>query len=117
MISKGLKGIVAVETKVALVDGEKGRLTYRGYDVRKLTKTLTFEEVAYLLWYGELSKGREVEEFIQKIKDHRAISPLQWEVLQALPRDMSLMDVIRTLISLEGDQAYSFPLLWNKQSS
>lgn len=109
MFRKGLKGVVAVETKVASVDGEKGRLTYRGYDVGELTKTLTFEEAASLLWYGELPTDREVKKCIQKIKDNRALSPLQWEVLQALPRDMSLMDVIRTLISLEGDQTYSGP--------
>ena len=53
-VARGLEGIVAAATNIAEVDGEKGKLTLRGYDVSELSGKVTFEEVAYLLWYGKL---------------------------------------------------------------
>ncbi|MBC8104548.1 MAG: citrate/2-methylcitrate synthase [Cytophagales bacterium] len=53
-VARGLEGIVAAATHIAEVDGEKGKLTLRGYDVSELSGKVTFEEVCYLLWYGKL---------------------------------------------------------------
>src|SRR5205807_1813696 len=53
-IARGLEGVVAAATEIAEVDGEQGRLTFRGYDIRELAGRTTFEEVAYLLWHGRL---------------------------------------------------------------
>ena len=51
---RGLEGVVAAETELCDLDGTNGRLAYRGYDIADLAGQATFEEVAYLLWMGEL---------------------------------------------------------------
>jgi citrate synthase len=58
-VARGLEGIVAAATQIAQVDGEHGRLTFRGYDIRELAGRATFEEVAYLLWHGRLPNRAE----------------------------------------------------------
>src|SRR5919202_3060214 len=60
-VARGLEGIVAAATQIAEVDGERGRLTLRGYDIRELSGRVTFEEVAYLLWHGKLPNQSEYE--------------------------------------------------------
>src|SRR5215472_8090562 len=54
MTGKGLEGVVAATTALSLVDGTAGRLVYRGYAIGDLAAHATFEETAYLLWYGKL---------------------------------------------------------------
>src|SRR5262250_2367216 len=51
---RGLEGVVAAETKLCDLDGKNGRLAYCGYDIADLARRATFEEVAHLLWHGEL---------------------------------------------------------------
>ena len=51
---RGLEGVVAAETRSCDLDGVNGRLAYGGYDIAELARQATFEEVAYLLWHGEL---------------------------------------------------------------
>ncbi len=53
-IARGLKNVVVDKTALCLIDGEAGRLVYRGYDIHDLAEQSTFEEVTYLLWYGHL---------------------------------------------------------------
>ena len=53
-VARGLEGVLAAATHIAEVDGANGRLTLRGYDIRELIGRVTFEEVAYLLWHGQL---------------------------------------------------------------
>src|SRR5205823_3032639 len=60
-VARGLEGIVAAATQIAEVDGEQGRLTFRGYDIRELAGRASFEEVAYLLWHGRLPNRSEFE--------------------------------------------------------
>src|SRR5256885_2646058 len=60
-VARGLEGIVAAATQIAEVDGERGRLTLRGYDIRELSGRVSFEEVAYLLWHGKLPNRAEYE--------------------------------------------------------
>src|SRR5581483_6471171 len=59
MTAKGLEHIIVGTTSLSLVDGEKGRLVYRGYAIEDLAQHATFEDVAYLLWYGH--KGTPVQ--------------------------------------------------------
>src|ERR1041384_219171 len=60
-IARGLEGVVAAATNIAEVDGEKGRLTLRGYDISELSGKVQFEEVAYLLWHGKLPNQAEFD--------------------------------------------------------
>jgi citrate synthase len=56
MFQKGLKDVVAVHTKIASVDGEKGELRYRGELVDKVTPNSTFEELSTFLWTGRKNR-------------------------------------------------------------
>src|SRR5579885_3707002 len=57
----GLEGIVAATTAISYVDGQVGRLIYRGYDIHDLAHSTTFEEIAYLLWFGKLPTRTELD--------------------------------------------------------
>ena len=69
----GLRGIEVADTKISNIDGEKGKLIYRGYDILDLTKNSTFEETAYLLLYDKLPNKPQLDEFNSKLIDARYI--------------------------------------------
>ncbi|MGO4270514.1 citrate/2-methylcitrate synthase, partial [Paenibacillus sp. TAF58] len=69
----GLEGIIAAETELSLVDGEKGYLVYRGYEAKKLALDKSFEEVAYLLWHGELPTEEILVHFRAQWSAHRRL--------------------------------------------
>ena len=58
---RGLEGVVAAETKLCDLDGANARLAYGGYSIDDLARQATFEEVCYLLWYGELPKAAQLD--------------------------------------------------------
>lgn len=66
-IQKGLKGVVVDESKICEIDGQKGELYYRGYSIEDLAKHSTFEEVTYLLWYGELPDKQQSKRFQKEL--------------------------------------------------
>ena len=69
----GLRNIPIADTKISMIDGEKGKLIYRGFDVLDLTKNSNFEECCFLLLHDHLPNETEFAEFISKLKDARAI--------------------------------------------
>lgn len=71
---KGLEGVVVTRTEISQIDGEKGKLVIRGYDVAELASRLSFEEVAYLLWYGNLPSAKKLSDFKRNYHP-RQISP------------------------------------------
>ena len=99
-VARGLEGVVAAATNIAEVDGEKGKLTLKGYDVSELSGRVTFEEVCYLLWYGKLPSQGELDELLAEM---RAARDLPAPVLAAL-RDIAPhaegMHVLRMAASL-----------------
>ncbi|WP_223589348.1 citrate synthase/methylcitrate synthase [Neobacillus bataviensis] len=101
-VQKGLKGIVAAETLIGHVDGENGRLIYRGYEIRELTKSYSFEEVAYLLWYGYLPDAGQLQGLKDELKRNRELPDYMIKIIDLLPPRMDMMSVIRTVISAEG---------------
>ncbi|WP_084375129.1 citrate synthase/methylcitrate synthase [Neobacillus soli] len=102
MIQKGLKGIVAAETLISHIDGENGRLFYRGYEIREITKGFSFEEAAYLLWFGHLPDAEQLSALKDELKSNRELPEYVKGVIDQLPRNMDLMSVIRTAISAVG---------------
>ncbi|KMJ59513.1 citrate synthase [Bacillus sp. LL01] len=104
-VQKGLKGVTAAETSIAEVDGSHGRLIYRGYEIRDIATTYSFEEIAHLLWFGELPTGRHLEKFKSNFASCRSLSSTMEKVLLALPEDMDMMSVVRTVISSAEDQS------------
>ena len=66
--ARGLKGIIAADTKICDVDGDEGKLVYRGYNIHELAKKSSFEETAYLLFKGELPNSQEFTRLSASVK-------------------------------------------------
>lgn len=98
----GLAGIIAGKTAICTV-GDGHSLRYRGYDIYDLAKYASFEEVAFLLLYGELPKIRELESFKKNLFSNRILSKEIREMLKFIPKDSHPMDVMRTGVSLLGN--------------
>lgn len=101
-VRKGLNGVVADTTGISMVNPDSNSLTYRGYPVQDLASRCSFEEVAYLLWYGELPTGVELAEQNEFERAHRGLPGEVVEVLSAQPRTAHPMDALRTAVSLLG---------------
>jgi len=99
-IDKGLDDIYVKETSICLVDGQRGRLLYRGYDIRDLADRSTFEETAFLLLQGRLPSRPELERVKAEIGNARALTPEIRRVLRGMPKDGSPIDVLRTAVSI-----------------
>src|SRR5690348_5158415 len=98
-ISKGLDGIVVDTTAISQVTPETSSLVYRGYRVQDLADQCSFEEVAYLLWYGKLPNRAELAAFQKRERSRRAIDPSILKVIELVPKDAHPMDLIRTAVS------------------
>jgi 2-methylcitrate synthase len=98
----GLRGIVAGETKLCTVGVAGTGLTYLGYDVHELAEMAQFEEVAYLLLYGELPSLRQLADYKRRLQSMRALPQALKEVLERIPRNAHPMDVMRTGCSMLG---------------
>ena len=94
-VAKGLEGVTAAATKIAEVDGQKGRLTLRGYDVGQLSGRATFEEVAYLLWNGSLPNRTEYDALRAEIAGARALPAPVLAALNHLAPHAEGMHVLR----------------------
>lgn len=103
-IRKGLNGVVADYTAVSKVNPETNSLLYRGYPVQELAEHCTFEEVAYLLWNGELPNEEQMAEFRGGCMANRDISEELIQVINFMPKDCHPMDVLRTAVSFLGTQ-------------
>ncbi len=101
-IKKGLAGVVADYTAVSKVNSETNSLLYRGYPVQELAAGCSFEEVAYLLWNGELPTPGQLDEFIARERAGRALDPVVKQVIDAIPTAAHPMDVCRTAASVMG---------------
>ncbi len=101
-IHKGLMGLYADETKISTVIQSENTLTYFGYPVQDLAEKCRFEEVAYLMWYGELPDAAQLEAFSNRERENRAISEQLLTVLRQFGRDAHPMDTLRTAVSFLG---------------
>ena len=101
-IRKGLAGVVADATAVSKVMEETNSLTYRGYAVQDLAAHCGFEEVAYLIWHGELPDRKQLADFTASERALRDLSPATLAVVSSLPTTCHPMDVLRTAVSVMG---------------
>jgi citrate synthase/2-methylcitrate synthase len=101
-IKKGLAGVVVDYTAVSKVNPDTNSLLYRGYPVQELAARCSFEEVAFLLWNGELPTPEQLSEFTAKERAGRALDPVVQQVIDALPTSSHPMDVCRTAASVLG---------------
>nr|WP_314192108.1 bifunctional 2-methylcitrate synthase/citrate synthase [uncultured Arthrobacter sp.] len=101
-VYKGLAGVVADYTSVSKVNPDTNSLLYRGYPVQELAARSSFEEVAYLLWNGELPTEVELDRFKSDERARRALEPSVKAVIDSLPTSTHPMDVCRTAASVLG---------------
>ncbi len=99
---RGLAGVVADTTAVSVIDEETGTLLYRGYPVPELAASRRFEEVAYLIWHGELPTEAQLEAFTAAERSRREVPGDLAESLARLPLACHPMDVLRTAVSYLG---------------
>ncbi len=103
-VHKGLVGVYVDDSKVSKIVQETNSLTYRGYAVQDLAANCKFEEVAFLMWNGELPTKQELADFEKKERSLRKIDDSLVDVLKKLRPDAHPMDVLRTAISFIGAQ-------------
>ncbi|WP_084104480.1 bifunctional 2-methylcitrate synthase/citrate synthase [Demequina sp. NBRC 110056] len=101
-IKKGLAGVKVDYTAVSKVNAETNSLLYRGYPVQELAATKDFEEVAYLLWHGELPTPEQLARFVALERAHRALDPGAKRLIDGLPSTTHPMDMVRTAVSILG---------------
>lgn len=104
-IKAGLEDVVAGTSEICFVDGDQGRLIYRGYDINELVGKVTFEEVVYLLWHGKLPNRSELNQFVSELTANSEIPAEVLELVRSLVNSQahpSGMEVLRTAISYIG---------------
>ena len=99
VVNPGLEGIVVGETVLSNVEGEVGRLTYRGYDIHDLAERANYEEVVHLLLFGRLPTHEELDALNARLAARRALPTGFLAMMHAIPRDAWPMDVLRTGVS------------------
>ena len=101
-IRKGLEGVVAGETAISDVDGQRCQLIYRGYAIDELVGKTTYEEVSYLLLFGSLPTRSQLAEWTRQLEASRFLEPQVLSLLQTFPRDADPMALLRTCVSALG---------------
>ena len=95
----GLQGVVATSSDICMIDGQQGRLIYRGYEIGDLVENASFEEVAYLLWNNKLPNRQELATLHTQLTAASVLPRHAVTILQALPPDKQPMDALRTVVS------------------
>ncbi len=96
----GLEDVIAGESGICYIDGDKGILAYRGYSIHELATNCTFEETCHLLWFGRLPKQAELDDTLKKLVAARTIPHQVIDALKALPKKALPMEALRTALSM-----------------
>ncbi|MEO8350872.1 MAG: citrate synthase [Chthoniobacteraceae bacterium] len=102
VVSRGLEGIIAAETQIGSVRGDVGQLIYRGYDINELAGKVSFEEVVYLLWHGNLPNARELEKLTTALRAERELPDSVIDFIVKAPKSAAPIDIMRTGVSMLG---------------
>jgi 2-methylcitrate synthase len=100
--SPGLAGVIAGESAISRIDFERNRLILRGYDLVELTDRAVFEEVAWLLLYGDLPTARQLGDFQARLRAERGLPPVVEDLLRKTPAEAHSMAVLRSAVSALG---------------
>jgi len=98
----GLEGVVAAQSSLSDVNGEKGKLIYAGYDINDLAKHASFEEVIYLLWNGKLPTTSELDRLKSQLNNETRLPAEIIELIRAIPKTANPMEMLRTVVSALG---------------
>src|SRR2546427_9220178 len=99
-MKEGLEDVIAGESGICYIDGEKGVLAYRGYNIHELANNSTFEETCHLLWFGRLPKPAELDDTTKKLASNRAVPQQVIDFMKTLPKKSLPMEVLRTTVSM-----------------
>ena len=94
----GLRNIEVADTKICSIDGENGKLIYRGYDILDLANHSTYEETAFLLLFGDLPIKEELDDFNSKLTESRRIPDSVTKIMKNKPATAHPMDVLQSSI-------------------
>lgn len=100
--SRGLEGVIAAETKIGYVDGTEGHLVYRGFDISTLVEQSNFEEVSYLLLYGDLPNRGQYNDFVSRLKKLKHLDKDEYDMIRRVAVKAHPMSALRTIISYIG---------------
>jgi citrate synthase len=95
----GLEGFVVTSSKICAIDGERGKIQYRGVDIGALAKHSTYEETTYLLWFGELPTRDQLDAFRARMVAERVLDEGLCDTLTSLPGTPQPMEALRTIVS------------------
>lgn len=99
-LRKGLDGVIASESALSRVDGDAGTLSYRGYSIEELARNATYEEIAYLLWYGDLPDETDLRAFSEQLIADRSIDDEISSIVRELAtKNETPMAALRTAVS------------------
>src|ERR1700742_3559376 len=101
-IHRGLDGVVGDTTRISKVMPEINALVYHGYPVQELAENCRFEEIAWLIWHGELPSAQQLAAFEKDERSRRNLSQTLLEIIQKSPLTAHPMDVLRTAVSFLG---------------
>ena len=97
---RGLAGLVAGDTAVGTIDGRAGRLVYRGYDVGELAERSTFEEVTYLILFGDLPEPQQLADWRSELRSWRTPPQAAMDALHRLPSAAHPLAQYRAILSV-----------------
>ena len=95
----GLRNIEVADTRISSIDGENGKLIYRGYDILDLVNHSTFEETSFLLLFGSLPTTAQLVDFVDEMKKVRNVPEMVYENFRNRPHSASPMDVLQSSVS------------------
>lgn len=98
----GLEGVVALESKLSLVEGQTADLYYCGYHIDDLVEHADYESVVYLLFHGDLPSKEQRDELRGQLESEQGIPQEVWDLLQSMPKEASPMSMLRTAVSALG---------------
>lgn len=100
--SKGLEDVIVGQSSICYIDGQEGRLLYRGYDILDLAAKSTYEETTYLLWNGHLPTAQDLHAFSQELNEKRAVPKEVISAITSLPKNVEAMDALRVGVASLG---------------
>jgi citrate synthase len=101
-VPRGLEGVIVASTELTKIDGQAGRLVYRGYDVTELAEVVPYEAVAHLLWFGQLPTKEQLAKLESQLATNRSLPPVVTEFLEQAARVAEPLSLLQTSISILG---------------
>jgi citrate synthase (EC 2.3.3.1) len=107
-ISPGLENVYIKYTELTYIDGQKGIMRYRGYDINDLAEKSSFEKVSYLMLYGKFPDDSELKDFKKRINDHLVLDSYLKDILKSLPERSDSLGILQTLLSARASEESNY---------